>query len=180
MTAPEVDKVTIRLLRPADADMIAAAFAGQGWDKPAEQYRRYHAEQCEGKREVLVAEMGGAFAGYLTIVWQSDYRPFGEQGIPEIVDLNVLIFFRRQGVASALLAAEARIATRSPLAGIGVGVTADYGAAHILYVHRGFVPDGRGLASHGRSLSHGDIVIIDDNLTRYFTKKVGTSSTFLT
>lgn len=117
--------------------MIAAVFAAQGWNKPAAQYERYYAEQCAGEREVLVAKCAGVLAGYVTVVWRSDYQPFGEQAIPEIVDLNVLIAFQRRGIASALLdAAEVRIATRSPIAGIGVGVTADYGAAQMLYVRR--------------------------------------------
>ncbi len=176
MTYLALSALTVRPLRDADADMIAAAFAAQGWNKPAAQYRSYYAEQCAGERQVLIAEINGEFAGYLTIVWQSDYQPFCEQAIPEIVDLNVLIAWRRRGIASALLdAAETLIATRSPVAGIGVGMTADYGAAQILYVRRGYLPDGRGVASRGRTLHHGDVVLLDDNLALYLTKGVGTS-----
>jgi ribosomal protein S18 acetylase RimI-like enzyme len=176
VTAFALSALTIRPLRGDDADMIAASFAAQGWNKPAAQYGRYYAEQCTGEREVLIAELDGAFAGYVTIVWQSDYQPFREQAIPEIVDLNVLIAFRRLGVASALLDnAETMIATHSPVAGLGVGMTADYGAAQILYMRRGYLPDGRGLASCGKTLHYGDVAILDDNLALYLTKGVGTS-----
>lgn len=165
--------VTLRALHAEDADPIAVAFAAQGWRKPAAQYRDYLREQEAGARDVLVAEVDGEFAGYVTIVWESDYLPFRTAGIPEIVDLNVLIKHRRRGVATALLdKAERRIAGRSPEAGIGVGMTADYGAAQRLYVLRGYQPDGRGLAVRGVAAQHGDHVTVDDDLTLYLTKPV--------
>lgn len=165
--------VTLRALQAEDAEPIAAAFAAQGWRKPAAQYRDYLREQEAGARDVLVAEVDGEFAGYVTIVWASDYLPFRTASIPEIVDLNVLIKHRRRGVATALLdKAERRIAGRSPVAGIGVGMTADYGAAQKLYVLRGYQPDGRGLAVGGVAAQHGDHVTVDDDLTLYFTKPV--------
>lgn len=167
------ENVALRALRAEDPEMIAAAFAAQGWRKPATQYLAYLRQQEAGARDVIVVEVAGAFAGYVTIVWESDYLPFRVAGIPEIVDLNVLIKYRRQGVASTLLdKAERRIANRSPAAGIGVGMTADYGAAQILYVKRGYCPDGRGLTVHGVAVRYGDQVTVDDGLTLYLTKLV--------
>ncbi|MFT6000850.1 MAG: hypothetical protein ACI81P_003315 [Neolewinella sp.] len=46
--------------------------------------------QENGERDVLLTEWKGAFAGYLTINGVSHYAHFREQGIPEIVDFNVL------------------------------------------------------------------------------------------
>lgn len=166
-------KVSLRALRAEDAEVIAAAFAAQGWHKPATQHLAYLREQEAGERDVIVAEVAGEFAGYVTIVWESDYLPFRADGIPEIVDLNVLLRYRRLGVASALLdKAEQRIAKRSPVAGIGVGMTADYGAAQMLYVRRGYRPDGRGVAVRGVAARYGDRVTVDDDLTLYLTKLV--------
>lgn len=165
--------VTLRALLEADSAIIAGAFAAQGWNKPAAQYAAYLHEQEAGARDVLVAEVGGEFAGYLTIVWASPYPPFRAAGTPEIVDLNVLLKYQRRGVATALLnAAEQRIALRAPVAGIGVGMTADYGAAQILYVQRGYRPDGRGLAVRGAPAAYGDVVTVDDDLVLYLTRPV--------
>lgn len=153
--------------------MISAAFSLQGWNKPTEQYQQYFNEIQAGTREVLVAEAEDEFAGYLTIVWESHYPPFLEAGIPEIVDFNVLKKFQRQGIGSMLMdAAEARIFERSPLAGIGVGLAPGYGEAHVLYVKRGYVPDGRGVTSHGRYILYGDVIVVDDDLVLYFTKRL--------
>ena len=117
-------------LRPDDPAVFQAAFDAIGWNKPAAQYEAYLEEQAADIRPVLVARVEGDFAGYITVVWQTGYAPFREAGIPEIQDFNVLPQFRRQGIGSALMAAvEALIATRSKIAGIGVGLYPDYGPA---------------------------------------------------
>ena len=163
----------IRLLEAHDIPVITAAFAAIGWDKPASQYERYLSEQRRGGRVVLVAFLSDTFAGYVTIVWQSGYPPFREANIPEIVDFNVVPRLRRRGIGSQLMdEAERRIAERSAVAGIGVGLDPDYGAAQRLYVKRGYVPDGRGLTSHGRPVSWGETVRVDDGLALCFVKSL--------
>lgn len=39
--------------------------------------------------------MACEFAGYVTLLWTSDYRPFAERQVPEVADLNVLPPYRR-------------------------------------------------------------------------------------
>jgi ribosomal protein S18 acetylase RimI-like enzyme len=167
------DHLEIRSLKRNDIQRIAEAFTGIGWKKPASLYRRYLHEQEIGQRAVLIATRSDIFCGYLTIVWASSYPFFQQEGIPEIVDFNVLPQFQRQGIGSLLMdEAEGRIAQRSPKAGIGVGLTADYGPAHILYIKRGYIPDGRGLTKDGRPLGYGEQISVDDRLTLYFTKRL--------
>ncbi|MEV4636872.1 GNAT family N-acetyltransferase [Actinoplanes sp. NPDC049548] len=168
----------IRELTEPDVATIPAAFAALGWPgKEESQYRRYLDEQRRGKRVVLVAVLDGRFAGYLTVEWDSGYAPFRDAGIPEITDLNVLPSVRRRGVASALLdRAEGLIATRSPTAGIGVGLYADYAAAHLLYLRRGYLPDGRGVAYGGKPVEPEAPVRVDDALALMMTRPLtGTS-----
>lgn len=161
----------IRALGHDDPRRIAAALADLGWNKPVEQYERYLAEQAAGVRAVLVAEIEAGFAGYVTLVWNSPYPPFREHGVPEIKDLNVLPALRRRGVGTALMdAAEALAGERTDIVGLGVGMDADYGPAQTMYVRRGYVPDARGLTSHGRHVAWGDTVKVDDDLVLYFTK----------
>ncbi len=163
----------IREMVDTDPAMMAAAFAAQGWDKPFSQYLQYWQESLEGKRLILLAQVNGEFAGYLTIVWESDYPPFREAGIPEIVDFNVLIKFRRRKIGTALMdEAERRIALRSPVAGIGVGMHSDYGAAQVLYVKRGYIPDCWGIFQKDHHPQYGEQVRIDDDLALYMTKDV--------
>jgi len=169
--------LTIRLLSPSDITPIAAAFAELGWDKSASQYEQYRTEQDAGQRVVLVAWVRVQnlptleFAGYVTICWQSHYPAFREQNIPEIIDFNVLPKFRCQGIGAALMGeAESRVAAVSPVVGLGVGMTADYGAAQRMYAKRGYIPDGRGLHSRGQPIQYGQSVPVDDDLVLYFTK----------
>ena len=167
------EKTVIRELAESDCPIIANAFAAQGWNKPVCQYLRYWQEQTAGKRDVLLAEYGGQFAGYVTIVWESDYPPFQQAGIPEIVDFNVLIQYRRQKIGTALVeAAETRLALRAPVVGLGVCMHHDYGAAQVLYIKHGYVPDGRGVYYQGHYPGYGEQVQIGDDLTLYLTKRL--------
>lgn len=162
----------LRNLSQGDIPAIADAFRALGWNKPASQYEAYLEEQERGERCVLVAFWEGVFVGYLTILWVSHYPPFREAGIPEIVDFNVLPSFRGKGIGNRLMeSAEERVAERASVVGIGVGMTADYGAAQRIYVRRGYLPDGRGLTYNTRVLSYGESVPVDDSLVLYFTKE---------
>ncbi len=166
-------KTFIRLLESEDIPQIAKAFEHLDWNKPASQYEQYLMEQEIKTRVVYVAFIEGQFAGYLTICWTSSYEPFREERIPEIVDFNVLPEFRRQGIGTQLMdKAESEIAKVSPVAGIGVGMTPDYGAAQRLYILRGYVPDGRGLHYRGRYPNYGEEITVDDNMTLYLTKEL--------
>lgn len=165
--------LTIRRLQTRDIHPIADSFTAIGWNKPASQYERYLAEQEAGQRIVLVALVDGVFAGYVTIIWHSDYPYFRAENIPEIQDFNVLPHFRRQGIGSRLMdEAEQIIAQRSPVVGIGVGMYADYGTAQRMYVKRGYIPDGRGLFYNGVLVQPGESVPVDDDLVLHFTKRL--------
>jgi ribosomal protein S18 acetylase RimI-like enzyme len=163
----------IRNMRFDDCNVISSVFKLQGWEKPVEQYEKYYQEVLEQRRDVIVVEFEGEFVGYLTIVWESEYTPFREQRIPEIVDLNVLLKFRNRGFASKLIdEAERRIAKRCDYAGIGVGLLPDYGLAQRLYVKRGYIPDGNGVWSKGRFINYGTEVVMDDDIALYLKKKL--------
>lgn len=157
--------LVLRKIKRSDTFGISEAFRQQGWDKPASQYERYFEFQERGERDVIVAELEGKFAGYLTIKWQSNYAPFRVANIPEIVDFNVLKKFQRLGIGSKLMdEAERRIKRVSKRAGIGFGVYQDYGAAQVLYVKRGYVPDGNGINRNSVPLQYGDVITIDDSV----------------
>ncbi len=164
-------KITIRKLLEEDCAMISDAFKSQGWDKSTEQYLRYLREQQEEKRTVLLAFANGKFVGYVTIMWDSYYPYFKKRSIPEIMDLNVLQKFQRKGIGTKLMdSAEALISKKSVIAGIGVGLTRDYGSAQKLYVKRGYIPDGHGISHNEEFVNRGDTITMDDDLILCFTK----------
>jgi GNAT superfamily N-acetyltransferase len=166
-------KPLIRLLQGNDVPHMANAFQELGWPKPASQFERYFREQTLGHRLALVAFAEGEFAGYVTICWHSNYEPFRNEAIPEIVDFNVLPQFRRQGIGTQLMdRAESEIARLHPVAGIGVGLDPDFGPAQRLYVLRGYVPDGRGLYSKDHYVEYGEQITMDYELALYLTKEL--------
>jgi len=166
-------KPKIRLLERRDIPEIVQAFREIGWNKPASQYERYLSQQEVGVRNVYVAFAEEQFAGYLTICWESSYKPFFIKSIPEIVDFNVLPKFRRLGIGTLLMdKAEREIAKVSSVAGIGVGMTSDYGAAQRLYISRGYIPDGCGLHWRDHHVNYLEEIRVDDDLALYLTKEL--------
>jgi GNAT superfamily N-acetyltransferase len=167
--------LTIRPLEDGDVAPISTAFDSLGWNKPRTQYERYLSEQQRGVRAVFVAFVDDEFAGYLTVNWNPTYPPFRDDGIPEIQDFNVLPRFRRQGIGTRLMdEAEREVFQRSTVAGIGVGMSPDYGAAQRLYVLRGYVPDAQGLTRSGIPVEHGDDIVVNEALVLYLTKSLAT------
>lgn len=165
--------ILVRDLAYEDCSVMAAAFNHQGWNKTVERFTGYFQEQERELRKVLIATVQQEFAGYLTIVWNSHYPPFSKDLIPEIADFNVLQKFQRRGVGSRLMdTAERAISERSNVAGIRVGLMADYAAALQLYIERGYLPDGKGISYRNMTSQYGDQVVVDDDLTLGFIKRL--------
>lgn len=161
-----MSNIVIRNLLSQDCEIISKAFAKQGWNKTKEQFQDYFIQQEKGIRDVIIAECCNEFAGYITILWNSSYPAFIERNIPEIMDFNVLLKFRRKHIGTILMdEAEERLKISSKVAGLRVGLTADYGAAQVLYVKRGYVPDGFGIHYEDKKLNYGDQALVDDELT---------------
>ena len=167
-----MNTLEVRRLAAQDIDALSADFAAAGRSTWGKRVARYLEAQEAGLRDVLVAIADGQFAGYLTVLWKSSYQPFADDGVPEINDFNVAPELRCQGIGSRLMdEAERLILERSDVAGIGVGLYADYGPAQVMYAKRGFVPDGRGLMRHGRPVPAGTEVTVDDDLDLYMRKR---------
>ena len=165
------DGFQIRSLNDSDAQVMTAAFSSIGWVKPIAQFQRYLAEHAAGSRICLVATINGHFAGYVTVNWVPIYPGFVDMKIPEIQDLNVLPPFRRKGIGTMLLdRAEAEVARRSDVVGIGVGLHPGYNGAQRLYVKRGYIPDGLGITYRDRYLREGEQVVLDDDLVLHLTR----------
>ena len=169
----ESAELQIHPLHVVDCAVIAQAYSDLGGEKLLEQTMRYLEEQQAGKRAVLVAWLGQDFAGYLTILWESAHPPLRKEGVPEILDLNVLPAFRRLGIATALLEeAEGLIAQRKDAVGVGMPMTADSTAAQRLFSQRGYLLEGSGLYSHGYPVKQGEQVPVDDELRLYFVRDI--------
>ncbi|XQN75507.1 GNAT family N-acetyltransferase [Streptococcus oralis] len=136
---------SIRKMQESDIKDLSRGFTSQGWPSREEILTRYFKEQKSGEREVLVAEIDGVVAGYITILPDAKQGPFAEI-YPELSDFNVFEPFQNQGIGNLLLEeAEKRVKLFSDKVTLGVGLHSDYGPAQRLYIKRGYIPDGTGV-----------------------------------
>ena len=136
---------SIRKMQESDIQELSRGFISQGWPSREEILTRYFKEQESGEREVLVAEVEGALAGYITILSCAKQGPFAEI-YPELSDFNVFEPFQNQGIGNLLLEeAEKQVRLISDKVILGVGLHSGYGPAQRLYIKRGYIPDGTGV-----------------------------------
>ena len=136
---------SIRKMQESDIKYLSRGFIRQGWPSREEVLTRYFEEQESGEREVLVAEVEGAVAGYITILPDAKQGPFAGMA-PELSDFNVFEPFQNQGIGNLLLEeAEKRVRLISDKVTLGVGLHSGYGPAQRLYIKRGYIPDGTGV-----------------------------------
>ncbi len=162
--------ITLREIEPGDRDLIAGVAGGPAWRSDIALWVEYVLDHQNGRRIVLLAFEHGKPVGYGTLKWASDYVPFLSAGIPEINNLMVAAHARNRGIGTAIiqeLEQRARGAGKRSI-GIGVGLYADYGIAHRLYIRLGFQPDGCGLTYANKPVSPRSTVVVDDDLLLWF------------
>lgn len=164
---------TIRNMIKSDIESLSHGFMNQGWPGREEILDRYFLEQESGEREVLVAEIDGAVAGYVTILPSAKHGPFAEV-YPELSDFNVFEPFRNQGIGNKLLEeAEKRVKFVSSKVTLGVGLHSGYGPAQRLYIRRGYIPDGSGVWYRNQPLEMNATSQNNDDLVLYLVKEFG-------
>ena len=162
---------TIRNMIKSDIESLSHGFMNQGWPAREEILASYFWEQASGDIEILVAEIDGAVAGYVTILPLAKHGPFAEV-YPELLDFNVFEPFRNQGIGNQLLEeAEKRVKVVSSKVTLGVGLHLGYGPAQRLYIRRGYIPDGTGVWYRNQPLEMNATIQNNDDLVLYLSKK---------
>ena len=161
---------TIRNMIKSDIESLSHGFMNQGWPAREEILASYFWEQASGDREVLVAEIDGAVAGYVTILPSAKHGPFASI-YPELSDFNVFEPFRNKGIGNRLLEkAEQGVKRFSGKVCLGVGLHLGYGPAQRLYIKRGYIPDGTGVWYRNKPLEMDASCQNDDDLVLYLSK----------
>ena len=162
---------SIRKMQESDIQDLSRGFISQGWPSREEILTRYFKEQESGEREVLVAEVEGALAGYITILSCAKQGPFAEI-YPELSDFNVFEPFQNQGIGNLLLEeAEKQVRLISDKVTLGVGLHSGYGPAQRLYIKRGYIPDGTGVWYRNQPLEMNATIQNNDDLVLYLSKE---------
>lgn len=165
------NNLKISILHWHDIILLSKAFS----EKPRSIFEQYFREQSLQRRIAWVAFYDDEIAGYTTLVWESNYKFFKDNCIPEIMDLNVIPKFRKRGIGKILLKiAENKAIERSNVIGLGVGLyggeDGGYSAAQRLYIKSGYIPTGNGVTYNYIDAIPGNVYRLDDDLILWLTK----------
>lgn len=149
-----MNSIELALLTAAKANLWMDANLAQRGDDQLRRLARFWNEAENGQRIILAAWHGAIFCGHVTLIWDSQYPPFSQRRIPEIVDLWVAPEYRRQGIGQELIDDIEEIArTHKCVAiGLGVGVEDDFAPARALYTRNDYHADGPEVVSAGASV----------------------------
>lgn len=165
------ENLVIRSMNELDIQTIVDEFKNQGWNRDKESLVKYYKQQEGKERYVLIAELDGSVAGYLTLIQETLEGPFANKGIPEVVDFNVFIKYQRIGIGNKLMDTVENLARKhSDKISLAVGLHYGYGTAQRMYVKRGYIPDGSGVWYQNKQLEQYYPCINDDDLVLYMIK----------
>ena len=163
---------SIRKMQEFDIKDLSRGFISQGWPGREEILTRYFKEQESGEREVLIADLTSAVAGYITILPDAKQGPFAGMG-PELSDFNVFEPFQNQGIGNLLMEeAENRVKLFSDKVTLGVGLHSGYGPAQRLYIKRDYIPDGSGVWYRNQPLEMNAVCEDIGELVLYLSKNL--------
>lgn len=167
------NNLIIRSMVKNDIDKLANGFSEQGWHKSFELFNGYYNQQENNEKLVIIAEVNGEIAGYVTLLPFTKVGPFAYSAIPEIVDFNVLIKYQKKGIGNKIMDVTEELAKeKSEYVSLSVGLHSGYGSAQRMYVKRGYIPDGSGVWHNGKQLEPYSKCANDDDLTLYFLKSL--------
>ena len=159
----------------SDIEKFVNGFAEQNWQKSYKQFNDYYNQLENKEKSVIIAEINGGVAGYVTLLAFAKVGPFADKNIPEIVDFNVLIKYQKRGIGNKIMdVAETLAKEKSEYVSLSVGLHYGYGSAQRMYVKRGYIPDGTGAWYNGKQLEQYAKCENDDSLTLYFLKSLKT------
>ena len=135
----KMNNVCIRIAADSDIRGILEAFSI--WHKTRKQFIDYLAKQDrnESKLIVVVTE-ANKIVGYANVFWQSRIDWHGLEGIPEIVDLNVISEYQRKGIATQMICYLEKLILEKGISAVGIAVESinDYLPANKLYLKLGY------------------------------------------
>lgn len=169
-----VGSLVIRDMIKGEAEIFSAEERAQGWaGATPDKLNNRIAQRDRGECVLLTAVYNGEPAGYVSIYPNAPIGPFANMNIPEVVDFNVLVKYRGNGIGWRLLdVCEMIAAEKCDRICLGVGLYRDYGRAQRMYVKRGYIPDGSGVWYGDRNIDPGEDCCNDDELVLFLSKEL--------
>jgi [ribosomal protein S5]-alanine N-acetyltransferase len=179
---PNKSELMLRKMKMSDIHDIQKDFCFP-WttlETSLSKWQRYFEEQSRNERIVCIVEKKNQIIGYGSFIFEPEYLPFQETGIPLISDVWILSSERGKGYATELINYIEEVAAVQGYSsiGIGVGLYADYGSAQKLYFKLGYQPDGLGVTYKNQAVDPRLQYPADDDLVLWMTKQLDAKNLF--
>lgn len=166
--------ITIRVMQDKDVSTLIKIFCfpWSSVEATRDKWVQYYKEHLEQIRTVYLLEKQGHILGYASLLRQSNYPSFKDDGIPEINDVWISAEHRGHGLGTRLIQHLEKKACQENYRqiGLGVGLYQDYGSAQKLYIHLGYIPDGKGVIYKSQPVIPGDSYPVDDDFLIWLKK----------
>lgn len=163
-------------LQEDDLENLARTFTfpWSGYEATRTQWDKYFLEHQKQIRTMYLLKQQNEYVGYGSLLRESDYPYFRDNGIPEINSIWIRDDSRRQGFALGLMTHLEMVAAQEgyKTIGLAVGLYKDYGPAQMLYSKLGYSFDGNGMTYKSLEVVPGTSYPVDDDLLIWLTKSL--------
>jgi ribosomal protein S18 acetylase RimI-like enzyme len=145
--------VTIRCADENDIDNLLKTFSR--WHKSRQRFLDYLEKQKKDENIFIVALMNkNTVTAYGNLFLNSRIDFHRAEGIPEIVDLNVMTEYQQKGIGTQMINWFETFAKERGLSAIGIAVepTKEYASANRLYHELGYKDDGEFILPNGEEV----------------------------
>jgi len=157
---------TIHLLDSSDISTLVSffCFPWSSIEETKKKWEHYYLEHLKNIRTTITIKNERKILGYGSLLRSSEYPHFS--GIPEINDVWIDEFYRKQGLGQKLIEWLEKLAYKEGFKqiGLGVGLYKDYGPAQKLYFRLGYRPDGLRITYKYKQVTPGEKYSVDDDL----------------
>lgn len=167
-----MNTIDVRVMTQNDIALICEA-ADDAGEENVSYFERQLANQDKQECTALIALCDGEVAGHVFLYYKCRWGGMANCNLPSVVDLVVFEKYRKKGIATKLMNIAEEIAKEyGSKIYLDVCLNSEYGPAQVLYIKRGYVPDGKGVYYEEKVCETNADCKNDDELTLCLVKEL--------
>lgn len=148
--------------------------SSSGCKKPSMSWKDYLGDLQSENCMVQVVDVNDEIVGIGVVKLTSEFQLFHQNNIPQFDCVFIAEPFRNRGLGRGLVALIESLLVKKGYkqAGVGLGLTREYGVAQKLFVGMGYVPIIEGITFKNQPVTAGQYYTVDDDLVLWLVKSL--------